>query len=145
MTVRYRDGVVPDAAGEGLEDAARRAVGATRQAIDAFRVHDALAAAMELARDANGYVEEREPWALAKDPDRGRELDETLASLIRSLVVLTALLEPVCPGKMAELADRLGLAGIPTVADAFTVTLAGRSVVKGEPLFPRKDRATRDR
>jgi methionyl-tRNA synthetase len=145
MTVKYRDGIIPDVPGQGLDAAARRAWEASREAIDAFRVHDALAAAMELARDANGYVEEREPWAQAKDPDRAGELDETLASLARALLVLAALLQPVCPGKMEDLASRLGLDGVPTVADAFTVALAGRPVTKGDPLFPRKDRAEKNR
>jgi methionyl-tRNA synthetase len=145
MTVKYRDGIVPAAPGRGLEEAARRAWQASQEAIDTFRVHDALAAAMELARDANGYVEEREPWAQAKDPDRAAELDETLASLARALVVLSALLQPVCPGKMDDLAGRLGLEGVPTVADAFTVELGGRAVTKGDPLFPRKDRAEKNR
>ena len=138
MTVRYRDGVVPDAADHGLRAAAERARDASRDAVDGFRVHDALAAAMDFAREANGYVEEREPWAQAKDPARADDLDETLASLARALVVLSALLQPVCPGKMADLAGRLGLDGVPTVADAFVMNLTGRSVTKGEPLFPRK-------
>ena len=141
MTVRYREARIPDAPGEGLDEAARAAMQASREAIDGFRVHDALAAGMEFARQANGYVEDREPWAQAKDPGRAGELDETLATLARALVILTALLEPVCPGKMADLAGRLGLEAVPTLADAFTVPLAGRPVVKGDPLFPLKERA----
>ena len=37
-------------------------------------------------------VEERQPWAQAKDPDRSAELDETLATLARGLTVLATLL-----------------------------------------------------
>jgi methionyl-tRNA synthetase len=92
---------------------------------------------MELARTANGYVEERQPWSQAKDPSLARELDETLATLARVLVALSALFEPVAPARMAELAGRLGLAEVPTLEGARTVPLAGRAVRKGDPLFPR--------
>ena len=140
MTVKYRDGVIPDAPGDGLREAVAATLARVEEGVGAFRVHDALAAAMDLAREANGYVETREPWAQAKDPARAAELDETLATLARGLTFLAALLQPVCPEKMDELARRLGLEGVPTLEDAGRVNLAGRSVTKGDPLFPRKDR-----
>jgi len=137
MIVRYRDGIVPDAPGRGLAAAAAAALASLRAAMGEYRVHDALAAAMELARSANGYVETREPWTQAKDPDRGGELDETLASLARVLAVLSALLEPVMPQRMAALAGDLGLPAPPSLDGALEVPLAGLEVRKGEPLFPR--------
>ena len=85
---------------------------ANRACAEGYRLHDALGAAMDLARRANGYVEEREPWAQAKDPARASELDETLATLARALAALAAFLQPVCPSRMAELASRLGLTEI---------------------------------
>jgi methionyl-tRNA synthetase len=74
-----------------------------------------MAAAMDLARTANGYVEERAPWSQAKDTAQAADLDETLATLARGLVALTALFEPVAPAKMRELARRLGLQSIHTL------------------------------
>lgn len=139
MIVKYRGGVVPDAPGTGLDEAVEAAFSAARQGIARFRVHDTFAAAMELARTANGYVEERQPWAQAKDPDRVVALEETLSTLARVLVALAALFEPVAPSKMAELAGRLGLDAVPTLAEARALSLAGRSVIKGDPLFPRVD------
>jgi methionyl-tRNA synthetase len=108
--------------------------------VEANRLHEALAAAMNLARVANGYVEEREPWALAKDPARVSELDETLSTLARVLTALVALFEPVAPTGMAELARRLGLEGVPTLDEALDIDLRQRSVTAGSPLFPRSDR-----
>jgi methionyl-tRNA synthetase len=140
MVVKYRDGVVPDAPGTGLDAAVEAAFAGARDSTEQYKVHEALAAAMDLARAANGYVEEQEPWALAKGPDRAAELDETLATLARTLGVLTALFQPVCPSKMADLAGRLGLDRVPTVAEAVDLELGGRSVTRGEPLFPRKSR-----
>jgi len=102
-----------------------------------LRIHEALAAAMELARAANGYVEDSEPWALAKDPEKASELDQALASMTRVLVVLAALLVPVMPEKMTEMGALLGLSHIPKLDDVGTFPTAGLSVSKGMPLFPR--------
>jgi len=140
MTVKYRDGVVPDAPTHGLADATDAALAAVESALQSYRVHEALAAAMDFARAANGYVEEREPWAQAKDPDRAGELDETLATLVHALVVLAALFAPVCVQQMEELARRLGLDAVPTLNAARALPVAGRAVEKGGPLFPRIDR-----
>ena len=137
MIAMYRDGVIPDARGDGLDQTIAETLAAVRTSMAGYRVHEALAAAMDLARAANGYVEERQPWSQAKDPDAGEDLDQTLATLARALVALCALFEPVTPVKMDDLAERLGLEGVPTLDDASTVSLAGRTVGKGVPLFPK--------
>jgi methionyl-tRNA synthetase len=139
MIVRYRDGVVPDHPGDGLDAAIEEALASVHTSLEELKLHEALATSMDLARAANGYVEEREPWAQAKDPSRGDDLDGTLATLARVLAVLTALFHPVCPARCAELARRLGLDGVPTLAEARGWRPAGASVVRGEPLFPRVD------
>jgi hypothetical protein len=96
-------------------------------------------AAMELARAANGYVEDREPWAQARDPEQGPALDETLATLVRVLGVLSALLLPAMPERMEELARRLGLPGVPSLEEAEGISPGGWGVEKGSPLFPRQE------
>jgi methionyl-tRNA synthetase len=142
MIEKYRGGVVPEAAADGLDAALSEALQVTRDALAGHRVHEALGAAMDLARVANGYVEERQPWTQAKDPAAAGELDQTLASLARALAVLCALFQPVAPAKMADLAGRLGLDGVPTLAASRTVALGGRRVTKGAPLFPRVEIGT---
>jgi methionyl-tRNA synthetase len=139
MTVKYRGGVVPDAPGSGMDAAIAQAFATARESMARFRVHDACAAAMDLARLANGYVEERAPWSQAKDPARASDLDETLATLARALTALSALFQPVAPARMGELAARLGLDRVPTLDEARTVPLGGRTVRIGDPLFPKVD------
>lgn len=139
MIVKYRAGIVPDADDSGLAAEIDETLATVRDSLAAYRVHDALAAAMDLARTANGYVEERAPWAQAKDPDQADALDETLSSLARILVVLTALFKPVTPAAMEMLAQRLGLDGVPTLDDSVAHAIAGQRVEKGQPLFPRVD------
>jgi methionyl-tRNA synthetase len=137
MIDKYRGGVVPTGPAGGLDARIAATVAAVRESMAAYQVHDALAAAMDLARDANGWVEQRQPWAEAKDPARAADLDETLATLARALVALAALFQPVVPAKMAELCSRLGLEGVPTLKEAENLDMAGRIVQKGAPLFPR--------
>lgn len=137
MVSKYRKGVVPDADDTGLASETDEAIDEMRRAMETYRVHEVFGAAMDLARRANGYVEEREPWAQAKDVDRAEDLDVTLASLVRVLVVLTALFQPVVPEKMKELAANLGLAGVPTIEESRTLDIAGRQLEKCPPLFPR--------
>lgn len=137
MLQKYRNGVVPDAPDDGLSAQIDDTVKEMEAAMSAYRVHEVFGAAMDLARRANGYVEAREPWAQAKDPDQAAALDVTLASLVRALVVLTALFKPVIPAKMEELAASLALDSVPTIEGARSVPMAGRELRKGKPLFPR--------
>ena len=140
MIEKYRNGIIPTAEGSGLDAEIASTLSTVTEHMDALRVHEAMAAAMELARTANGYVDSREPWAQAKDASLADELDETLASLARVLTVLTALFLPVTPRKMEDLARQLGLESVPTLERARAMTLAGLRVEKGAPLFPRPDR-----
>jgi methionyl-tRNA synthetase len=137
MIDKYRGGVVPDGPADGLEAHIEAAFRTARESMGRYRVHEALAAAMDLARTANGYVEERQPWSQAKDPAAAAELDLTLATLARALLCLCALFEPVTPEKMAELAGRIGQDRVPTLAEAPTARVGGRLVAKGPALFPR--------
>ena len=137
MLSKYRDGVVPDSEDRGLSIEIENTISTNYEAMAGYQVHEALAASMDLARAANTYVEERQPWFQAKDPGMARELDETLATLARVLCVLCALLEPVTPGKMFQLANRLGLDSVPTLDNALTVGLSGNIIQVRDPLFPR--------
>ncbi len=141
MVGKFREGVVPGGPDRGLAREIADTVDAMESAMDAYRVHEAFGAAMDLARQANGYVEAREPWAQAKDPTQADALNETLASLVRALAVLCAVFQPVVPAKMAELAGSLGLDRIPSIQESLEIPLAGRSLTKGPPLFPRADLA----
>ncbi len=140
MIARYREGIVPAARGVGLAEEIESTLESFHRSMMALKLHEALGAAMDLARLGNGYVETREPWALAKDPDRADELDEVLASLHRGLVVLSALLFPVMPRKMRVLAQTLGLGGVPSLEDAIAMKLEGIRVSKGDPLFPKAEK-----
>ncbi len=139
MIKKYRGGVIPSGEPRSLDQAARLAVARYGEAMDASLIHQGIAAALELTSMANGFVESQAPWSLAKDPHAGDELDATLASLARALLVLATLFQPILPRAMEELARRLGVREVPTLTEVLDFGLAGRTIVRGDPLFPRKD------
>ena len=136
MVKRYRGGTVPASPADGLAAETAKAMADYRTGLEGYRLHAGFAAAMDLARAANGFVEAKEPWVLARDPERGSELDRTLATLVHTLAVLACLFEPVTPGKARELAKRLGLAAVPLFGELDRLDAGGLSVTVGDPLFP---------
>ncbi|MBF0261773.1 MAG: methionine--tRNA ligase [Magnetococcales bacterium] len=61
----------------------------------------AMRAIMQLADEANRYVEARAPWTLAKDPDQSDALHATCTVALELFRILMIYLQPVLP-KLAE-------------------------------------------
>ena len=141
MIERYRQNVVPSAGRTSLDAALAAALVKYRVAMDENLLHHGAAAALELASAANGYIEERAPWAQAKDSTRAADLDETLGALARGLLGVATLLQPFIPAKATEIAVRLGLSEVPLLDELVNVDLAGKTVNRGEVLFPRPETA----
>jgi methionyl-tRNA synthetase len=143
MVERYRDGVVPEDPGDDAALAAEVAerVGAVRGAFDRVDVTQAAEEAWRLVRRLNQLVEERAPWVLARQPERARELDQALASLVEGLRTAAVLLWPFIPGSAERVLTALGQP--PERVDleraAWGAGAPGARVVPGEPLFPRLD------
>ncbi len=98
MIGRYRDGVVP----EGQNALASVTADVTAR-LDSVDLTGALEQIWGLVREANRYVEQRAPWALAKsdDPADARRLDETLYTLADTVRCLAVLLGPYIPAASA--------------------------------------------
>ncbi len=141
MLGRYRGGVVPAAALTELDERADTLIERYTERMEACLLHEGAAAAFALVSEANGFVEARAPWKLAKDPERSAELDSTLASLVRVLAIAAALLSPFMPGKMADLWGRLGTGstGFPRLDELTAVDPTGWQAAPGEVLFPRPE------
>ena len=140
MVTRYLDGTVPSHAGPTpLDEFGAECIAAYRESMDQHLLHAGGEHAWRLVDRANGFIEERAPWALAKE-GRSDELEETLAALARGVARITLMAAPFMPGKTQEVWDALGLDG--DVAAAGWAALdepptAGRSVTKPPPLFPK--------
>lgn len=112
----------------------------------AVQLQPALVAIWDIVARANGYLVERAPWNLAKDPAAADELAGVLYASAESLRILAILIHPIMPGAAQRLWEQLGLAG--DVAERRTPQdLAwgglhpGTRTRKGEALFPRVDTA----
>jgi methionyl-tRNA synthetase len=145
MVEKYRGGVVPGAADADVLAADAADLADYHACMDGTRgylLHEALAALWRVVARANAFVQERQPWALAKDAGRADELDAALGTLVRQLAAVAVAVSPFMPGKAAELwaalggpgdvADqRFGASGLPGAEPA------GWTVRKGAALFPR--------
>ena len=139
MIERYRGGIVPPAPATSLDRTIAETIVRYRSAMDENLLHQGAGAAIELSSAANVYIEERAPWAQAKDPAQAAALDETLGALARAVAALSALFQPFMPGKMEDLRQRLGLERVPFLDEVATLDLAGNTVARGAVLFPRPE------
>jgi len=141
---RNLGGRVPEPIGDGpLPAAADEAVRQYRHHMDALEPQRALEAVWRLLTTLDGFIQERQPWALARQGEAGRaRLETTLADSLEALRITSVALEPVMPGICAELRRQLGAEGLPV--DLLTGTewgllRPGAAVGEGGPLFPRVD------
>jgi methionyl-tRNA synthetase len=138
MIRRYRDGRIegaeldPALAAEleGLPDI-------VAERLAAAEITAALEEIWKRVRRLNRYVEERQPWQLAKDESAAAELDTVLASLHEGLRVVTVLLAPYLPAATAKLLDALGRPEA-TLDDARFAGGQPVAVHALEPLFPKR-------
>jgi methionyl-tRNA synthetase len=144
MAVNYLGGVAPEPrAGGPLEATAAATFAAMQEAMSRLDFASAFGAVWDLIRASNAYIEEQAPWALHKVGDATR-VAEVLGDCLEALRVVALLASPVIPRAAAELWRRLGLPGRPEdqrLPDAarWGRLPAGSQLVKGAPLFPRRE------
>ncbi|HLZ36698.1 MAG TPA: methionine--tRNA ligase [Mycobacteriales bacterium] len=146
MVVRYRGGRLPAPVDEPrLSEQLAATARVADERMRALDFQGGLDAVFAFVKAVNGYVTEQQPWVLAKDPDRARDLDRVLYAAADSLRALAVLLNPVMPKASGKLWASLGaeehlgpLAG-QLVQDAgdWGRLPAGATVTKTEVLFPR--------
>jgi methionyl-tRNA synthetase len=135
MVGRYRDGVVPEGTNQ-LEPVHERVA----ERLAAVDLTGALEEIWTLVRAANRFVEERQPWALAKsdNPAAAGQLDETLYTLADTVRVLGVLLHPYIPNAAATILESVGDPGAVSWERAALGGLAaGAATTQPAPIFPR--------
>jgi methionyl-tRNA synthetase len=110
MILKYREGTVPDGEPTELDTEAARAAAAYGEAMDRFDLRRGAEAAWQIVAAANLYIQRSAPWTLAKER-QGKELDQVLASLGRTLWRLAVLAAPFIPGKAQLIWAALGCGG----------------------------------
>jgi methionyl-tRNA synthetase len=146
MLSSYVDGVVPEPEVVGSEADLPAVVARSIEAYDAqmraVALTQALASVWDIVGRANGYLVEREPWKVAKDPSRRGELAGVLYAAAETLRILAIAISPIMPGAAARLWEQLGIGEpldeqrLPDAA-AWGGLAPGTKTSKGEALFPR--------
>lgn len=148
MINKYCDGLVPDYASlvtpfdSELSTTAANVVGRYHDAMEKMEFNTALAEIWVLISRANKYIDETEPWVLAKDEEKKAELNSVMIHLAESLRIAAILLQPIMTETPEKIFNQLGL-------DSETMNLEGlhfgefpsgtKVVAKGTPIFPRLD------
>lgn len=144
MVRKYRDGRVPAGDETSLDEARRAALSDYHAHMEKLLLHRGAQAALDLVREANGFVDRSRPWDLARaERDQGAgpaELDASLGSLVRALAATAAMLAPFLPLKCLALWRQLGGEGaVPTFGELEDRSAGLARVMGGEVLFPRAD------
>ena len=112
MSNKYFDGVVADkGVTEPVDDDLKAVVTGTYGRVSAkmedLRVADALTEIFALFKRCNKYIDETEPWVLAKDEAKKDRLATVLYNLVDSIVTGASLLEPFMPGTAEKIVAQL--------------------------------------
>ncbi len=117
MSNKYFDGVVAykgesDDANQAAIDADLKAVATdtykrVQKKMDDLRVADAITEIFTLFKRCNKYIDETEPWVLAKDEAKKDRLSTVLYNLVEGIVIGSSLLEPFMPETAQKIAAQL--------------------------------------
>jgi methionyl-tRNA synthetase len=143
MAAKYREGKLSRCLEEefSLVTRARYAASAYARSLDEYQVSTAIEAALGLAGEANQFVEQTKPWALAKAGEE-KALGDVLYLLAESLRIIAILLSPVLPNAARGIWDQLGVSGEFSLdAAAWGGLKDGHQLGKPVPLFPRIETA----
>ncbi len=140
MSQRYRQGRVdsvdtndPDL--NAIRDLADSAIHRYRAAFERFEVQTALETVWELVSRANGLVEQKAPWKLAKDPTQSELLTAVLYTLTETVRLLGLMVSPVLPGTSAKILEQLRASDLRILQ--WGGLPAGHELGQPTPIFPR--------
>ncbi|MDD7594393.1 MAG: methionine--tRNA ligase [Clostridiales bacterium] len=114
-----------------------------RDAMEGFRIADSVESILVLLRRANKFIDETQPWVLARDEASRERLGTVLYDLTEAIRWAAVMLEPLIPASAAEIFSELGTSavGFETIgtADDFCGMKPGESVNDARVLFARID------
>ncbi len=146
MSNKYFGGVVADkgcaeAVDEDLKAVVTGTYGRVAAKMEELRVADALTEIFALFKRCNKYIDETEPWVLAKREEKKERLSTVLYNLVESILIGASLLEPFMPETAQKIAGQLNgeLRGFDRLGE-FGLYPSGNQVTeKPEILFARLD------
>ncbi|MFT9596235.1 methionine--tRNA ligase [Mesobacillus sp.] len=147
MINKYFDGKIPAYNGSEAEyekqllEMNKETVRKYEEAMEKMEFSVALTSVWQLISRCNKFIDETQPWVLAKDEEKKAALADVMVHLAESLRRVAVLLKPFLtrtPDKIfAQL--NVGSEGLQTweSLEEFGQIPAGTKVVQGEPIFPR--------
>ena len=150
MMQRYNGGVLGEVASPTDADAPLLAMAKAiapryRAMMENMDINGAIKDIWQLIGRANKYIDETEPWKLAKDPANASRLNTVLSNLLEVLSMVSVLVEPFIPTTSRRIRAQLGLPLDVTPANldalgefgAAGTIRVGHRTGKPEPIFPR--------
>ncbi|EFM09906.1 methionyl-tRNA synthetase [Paenibacillus curdlanolyticus YK9] len=149
MIDKYFDGAIPAYTGDVtafdvlLRQQAVESIEAIEAAMEKMEFSVALTALWQLVSRTNKYIDETQPWVLAKDESKRAELASSMYHLAESLRIVSIVLQPFLTNAPRAMWAQLGIeAGELTTWDSaksFGTLPGGTRVSKAEPMFMRLD------
>jgi methionyl-tRNA synthetase len=147
MIEKYYEGVIPVYVGsvtpfdDDLYNLAMATIKGYETDLDDLKITEAFMKVLALVGRANKYIDETQPWALAKDPEKKRELASVMTHLSSVIYIAATLLQPALTETPKKVYEQLGVD--PTGDHYSFITnfgiVGGSHIHKGAPLFPRLD------
>jgi methionyl-tRNA synthetase len=152
MTKRYRDGARSAPTDGALATSWATIFARYGEQLEACLLHEALETLWGFVGEANKFVEEQQPWTLAKaaksgDAQADEQLSGVLGDLLEACRLIAFAAAPFMPGAAARAAAQLGVDyayaddgnGGPPLRElaAWAALEPGGSIGAAEPLFPR--------
>lgn len=105
-----------------------------------FRINRAVESALDLVRYLNKYIDDKAPWALAKEGDPA--LDQVMKSMIFACRSAEGLFHPIIPATSSAIASQLGqspLTNWDEIGQESSLA-SGITIQQPQPMFPRLDK-----
>jgi methionyl-tRNA synthetase len=141
MAEKYTNGIVPAVADGFLAGAWP----SYHLALQENRISDTLDVVWGLIRQANQFIDQQQPWQLAKLEEK-KMLEDTLYVLLETLRHIAWMLYPFMPATAEKMFVQLGLELPKEFGKSFESAWVwgelrpGHKIAKGEPLFPRLEK-----
>ena len=145
MIQKYFNGIVPEYKNprqidRNIEVLTMKTISQYESLMDDLKVTEALDVVVELLNAGNKYIEETQPWVLAKE-NKTDNLKNVMAVLTNTILVCTKLLEPVLVETASEVYRRFSIKNNSLEYSEIRkfCKYEGQETIKGDPLFPRLD------
>ncbi|WP_277619578.1 methionine--tRNA ligase [Exiguobacterium indicum] len=148
MVTKYFDGEIPAYTGNvtpfdaTLSDLAKETVTKVEASMEHMEFSVVLSNIWQLISRANKYIDETQPWVLAKDESKTAELGSVMVHLVGVLRHVAIMLQPFMTRSPKEIFAQLGLSGQAmdwAALEKFADIAPGTKVGTATPIFPRLD------